>query len=206
MYPGERQWSHDRDVVAVHKDNQVDSFILYIKATFLLSRVKTFNLRFKGKHYTGDASMISPNNSPAGDNPEYFDVKEAPAFIELDSLINSFKAAFPAHLKNPIDGQAVDQYLYTAWLIPALYVNLIGFGVPHILTLTRHHSAQILLHEPHSRPDSDKCIHADKILRAARAIVELIYSISATSYDVSLLGLHAIVCYLSRRMSSLSFC
>lgn len=26
--------------------------------------------------------------------------------------------------------------------------------------------------------------------------MELIYSISATSYDVSLLGLHAIVCYL----------
>ena len=121
VYPSERQWSHDRDVIATHKENQVDSFILYIKATFLLSRVKTFNLRFKGKHYTGDASMISPNNSPAGENTDYFDVKEAPAFRELDDLINVFKTAYPAQFKNPVDGQSVDPYLYTAFSIPHLY-------------------------------------------------------------------------------------
>lgn len=120
MYPSERQWSHDRDMIAVHKENQIDSFILYIKATCLLSRVKTFNLRFKGKHYSGDASMVSPNNSPAGDQSEYFDIKEAPAFREMDELIRSFDESFPGRFKNPVDGQVVDPYLYTARLVPPL--------------------------------------------------------------------------------------
>jgi len=120
--------------------------------------------------------MQSPTSSPAnGEQGDYFDVKEAPAFRELDSLVTAFKTSFPAHLKNPIDGQAVDPYLYTACLVPNL--------------------AQILLHEAHARPGAATCLHADKILRAARAIVELIYNITATSYDISRLGLHAIMCW-----------
>lgn len=66
------------------------------------------------------------------------------------------------------------------------------------MAVVRLRSAQILLHEPHARPGEARCIHADKTLRAARAIVDLIYKISSTSYDVSLLGLHPIVgCPLS---------
>lgn len=127
VYPQDRQWSHDRDVLTQHRDSQTDSFILFIKSTILLSRVKTFNLRFKGKHYNRDASVISPNNSPVdgeSTNPDQFDIKDAPAFQELESTIQLFKSALPHHLKDPVpkDGQPVDPYLYTAALIPCLYV------------------------------------------------------------------------------------
>lgn len=121
MYPSERQWSHDKEVLTKHPEQQIDSFILYIKATILLSRVKAFNLRYKGKHYAGDASMQSPASSPAnGDQAEYFSVKETPAFRELDDLVTNFKNSFPAQLKNPVDCQVVDPYLYTACLAPNL--------------------------------------------------------------------------------------
>ncbi|KAI0788632.1 hypothetical protein C8Q75DRAFT_241835 [Abortiporus biennis] len=176
VYPSDRQWSHDKDMLITHPEGQIDSFILYIKANILSSRVKNFNLRFKGKHYSGDASMISPNNSPAsGDTPEYFDVKDAPAFRELDKAIGEFKASFPPQYRNPVDNQAIDQYLFTAHLVPNL--------------------AQILLHESHARPGAPGCLHADKILRAAREIVNIVYAIGSTSYDITLLGLHAIMCW-----------
>lgn len=174
VYPSERQWSHDRDVIANHREGQLDSFIMYIKVTILLSKVKTFNLRFKWKHYTGDASVISPTNSPS-DNPNVIDIKEAPAFRELEETVAKLKASWPIHLKNPIDGHAVDPYLYVACMIP--------------------HLCSILLNEPHARPSNVSCLHADKMLKGARAIVEMIYRIDATSYDVSLLGLHAIMCW-----------
>ena len=167
---------------------------MYIKATILLSRIKTFNLRFKTKHYIGDASIISPNSSPADGeipNTENFDIKEAPAFRELEGVINGFKAAFPHHLRDPVpsDGQPVDPYLYAACLIPYLYV-FVGFR--GFISLTDF-SATILLHEPHARPGSATCIHAAKILRASRSIVDLAYTLNATSYDVSLLGLNPVV-------------
>ena len=121
VYPSERQWSHDRELLTVHKENQTDSFILYIKASIILSKVKSFNLRFKGKHYRGDPSVISPSNSPAsGDQPESFDIKDAPAFQDLHKLINSFKTNLPTHLKSPIIGNSVDPYLYTAFCVPSL--------------------------------------------------------------------------------------
>ncbi|CAL1695310.1 unnamed protein product [Somion occarium] len=179
VYPSERQWSHDRDLLTTHKDEQIDSFILYVKATIILSRVKSFNLRFKGKHYVGDASVVSPNNSPASaDQQEIFDIKDAPAFQELDKMINAFRTSFPAHLKSPIIGQSVDPYLYTASLIPHLYVSIRSIR-DHCLI----------------KPGEATCVHADRILRAARAIVDLMYNIASTSYDVSLLGLHSIMCW-----------
>ncbi|THH33509.1 hypothetical protein EUX98_g641 [Antrodiella citrinella] len=180
VYPQDRQWSHDKDVLTTHREQQTDSFILYIKATILLSRVKTFNLRFKGKHYVGDASIVSPNNSPAdGETPnlDNFDIKEAPAYRELEASVLAYRAAFPQHLRDPVpsDGQPVDPYLYAAHLIPYL--------------------ATILLHEPHARPDSSTCTHAGKILKASRSIVDLAYTVNATSYDLSLLGLNPIMCW-----------
>ncbi|KAI0080279.1 hypothetical protein K474DRAFT_1590244 [Panus rudis PR-1116 ss-1] len=173
VYPAQRQWSHDKDLLLKNKDDQVDSFILYIKATIILSRVKVFNLRFKGKHYVGDASVISPNNSPAGEPPDRFDIQEAPAFQELDHIITNFKTLFPPHLKNPLSGPTIDPYLY----------------ITHLMV----HLACIILHEPHSQIGNPHCSHADKILRASRAIVNQMYETNATSYDLTLLGLHPIM-------------
>jgi hypothetical protein len=76
--PPDRQWAHTRDLLLLHPDNQTDSFVLYIKAVMLIcmclyisfaytdgsisARVKTFNLRFRAKHFFGDVTMMSPHN------------------------------------------------------------------------------------------------------------------------------------------------
>lgn len=140
---------------------------------------------------------MSPNNSPASaDQQEIFDIKDAPAFQELDKMINAFRTSFPAHLKSPIIGQSVDPYLYTASLIPHLYVSIRSIRDHCLIKFVMLFRGLILLNEPHARPGEATCVHADRILRAARAIVDLMYNIASTSYDVSLLGLHSIVSIL----------
>lgn len=56
------------------------------------------------------------------------------------------------------------------------------------------HRAHILLHEPHAKPDAGSCVSSRKTLNASRAILELMYVLAATNYDVSLLDLQAFVC------------
>lgn len=45
----------------------------------------------------------------------------------------------------------------------------------------------ILLHDPHANVGGSGCLSAFKILEAARAILDLIYSVRGSSYDVTLL-------------------
>lgn len=47
--------------------------------------------------------------------------------------------------------------------------------------------AQILLHEPHVHMSSPRDSSTHKLINAARGILELMYAISATSYDIALL-------------------
>jgi hypothetical protein len=75
--PPDRQWAHTRDLLLLHPDKQTDSFVLYVKAVIMLcmhsfpsspfadtvsAQVKTFNLRFRAKHFFGDPSVMSPHN------------------------------------------------------------------------------------------------------------------------------------------------
>ncbi len=119
MLPPGRQWSHDKDVLSVHLEDQMDSFIVFTKASILISRVKNFNLRFKSLAYTGDPSVIPPNmkSIDASGGLENFNPKDTPGFRELDLLITSFKASFPPHMKNPMKDDKLDAYLYSAWNI-----------------------------------------------------------------------------------------
>jgi len=48
-------------------------------------------------------------------------------------------------------------------------------------------SSIILLHEPHSNAKSSICTSAMKILHAARGILELVYVVLSTNYDLRLL-------------------
>ncbi|EKM56901.1 uncharacterized protein PHACADRAFT_254278 [Phanerochaete carnosa HHB-10118-sp] len=161
----ERQWSHDKRMFLSHAPNQTDSFVLFIKTTILLSHVKNFNLRYRGRYYQGDPSMYAPN--PVIESPATYDPRSSPAFKELDSLIAAFRPAFPSHLKNPVQDEMVDAYLYAANCGAQL--------------------AQILLHEPHVHMSSPRDPSTHKLINAARGILELMYAISATSYDISLL-------------------
>lgn len=127
MIPLERQWAHSRDLLLVHPENQTDSFILYVKGTIMISQAKSFNLRFRSRHFAGDASVASPVGASNEANPsEPIDPRGTQAFIELDHIVSSFRASFPSHLKNPITDNVVDSHLYTACLMPHTYACLLA--------------------------------------------------------------------------------
>ncbi|EKM83798.1 hypothetical protein AGABI1DRAFT_66768 [Agaricus bisporus var. burnettii JB137-S8] len=162
--PLERQWAHAGDLLLTHPESQIDSFILYIKGTILIARVKVFNTRFRARHYAGDTAVTNIR----GDNiSERYDPRGSSAFIELDHVASSFRSSFPSHLRNPISNNVVDNHLYTASLMP--------------------HVATIVLHDPHAEVRQSGCISALKILTAARAILDMIYNVWSTSYDITLL-------------------
>ncbi|KAH9947919.1 hypothetical protein B0H21DRAFT_736146 [Amylocystis lapponica] len=172
VLPDERQWSHDKDVLLRHPEDQTDPFILYIKSTILLSRVKNFNLRFRSKYHAGDPATLSPSTN-AVEDAEFFDVRKTPAFIEIDELVAAFLASFPLHLKHPVRGHLVHSHLFTACIAS--------------------HLANILLHETHAVVGRSTCTSSRKILVAARAILDQLYQVSATSYEISLLGLFSLM-------------
>jgi len=59
---------------------------------------------------------------------------------------------------------------------PTLHVALV---LPHV--------AVILLHDPHADVDSPNCLSAERILTASRFILEQLYKLAATSFDLALL-------------------
>jgi len=60
--------------------------------------------------------------------------------------------------------------------------------LPECSRHTSHvHSAFILLHDPHADPSSPTCKSAEKLLNAARAILDLVYILCSTSFDITLL-------------------
>ncbi|KAF8507193.1 hypothetical protein F5888DRAFT_1602133 [Russula emetica] len=170
----ERQLALGKDILLLHPEDQVDSFNLYIKGTMLLSRVKAFNIRFRGKRFMGDPAYIySPTYAEVwekdsdGIGDVTADPRRTPAFIEIDHIASMFRQSFPLHLRNPIRDGCVDSHLYSASLIP--------------------HLAIILLHDPYAHIHSAGCVSAFKILEASRNILELIYAVCSTSFDVTLL-------------------
>ncbi|KAF8912757.1 hypothetical protein CPB84DRAFT_1670239 [Gymnopilus junonius] len=175
VQPIDRQWAQSRDLLLVHPENQTDSFILYIKGTILISQVKAFNLRFRSKHFAGDPSVATVYSDDPLSSDEPVDPRGSAAFIELDHIVSSFRASFPSHLRNPINDNVVDNHLYTTCLIP--------------------HVATVVLHDPHAEVRQSGCISALKILTAARAILDLIYSVWSTSYDITLLDSFCSFCW-----------
>ncbi|TFY63443.1 hypothetical protein EVJ58_g3264 [Rhodofomes roseus] len=139
VLPQERQWSHDQGTLIKHPEDQVDGFILYIKATMILSRVKNFNMRFRSRHHSGEPSaqiidIPIPQPQPqafkySGPDGEPIDPRQTTAFVQLDQLTTAFKSSFPVHLRNPAKEQ-IDPHLFAA--------------------CTAAHLADILLHESHA--------------------------------------------------------
>ena len=101
-----------------HPPNQTDSFILFIKSVTLLSHIKNFNLRFRGRYFSGDIAVRSPwrlNTMVGRDNMGKWDARDSPAFQELDHIATMFRQSFPNHLKNPTQDDMVDPYLFSAF-------------------------------------------------------------------------------------------
>lgn len=172
--PMARQWAHTRNLLLVHADNQTDSFLLYIKGTIMLSHVKTFNMRFRSRHFAGDSAVTSPYNDVV-QSSDPVDPRGSQAFIELDHVVSSFRESFPSHLRNPIVDNVVDNHLYT--------------------TCMMSHVATIILHDPHAEVCQSGCISALKILTAARAILDHIYAVWSTSFDITLLDSFCSLCW-----------
>jgi len=170
----DRQHALANDILLLHPDDEVDSFSLYIKGSMLLSRVKAYNLRFRAKRYMGDPAFayISAETQVWGkdsdDSPDRSaDPRRTSAFMEVDNIALMFRQSFPLHLRNPIRDGGVDSHLYTACLMP--------------------HLAVILLHDPYAHVHSPGCVSAFRILEASRSILDLIYIVRSTSFDITLL-------------------
>ncbi len=126
----ERQHALGNDILLLHPEDQVDSFNLYIKGAILLSRVKSFNLRFRARRFMGDPAYIySPMYAEVWekDSDEALDVtadpRRTPVFIEIDHIASMFRQSFPLHLRNPIRDGRLDSHLYSASLMPHMCAN-----------------------------------------------------------------------------------
>lgn len=104
----QRQRLTSSRVLTTHVPEQTDSFILYIKAMVLLSKVKIFNLRFKSKFQSTQGAV---------------DPRDTSAFKGLNSVISSFISSFPEQFREPIQNDVVDTHLYVAHLVPHAYVS-----------------------------------------------------------------------------------
>lgn len=126
VLPEGRQWSYTPDLLYKHPDHQTDSFILYVKSAILLSRVKTFNLRFRWRLYNAnDTSVLSPQNA-AFEPSNYDDARSSPEFQQLDQIVTNFRPSFPVRLRSPVENDVLDPYLYTACTAAHLYVFIIS--------------------------------------------------------------------------------
>ncbi|KAG8886060.1 hypothetical protein FRB97_007936 [Tulasnella sp. 331] len=96
------------------------------------------------------------------------DPRETTQFQVLDSVLQKFKTSFPKELREPMSGDGkMDPTLHMALLLP--------------------HVATIVLHDPHADVNSPNCMSADRILAAARAILDSLYKLTATTFDLLLL-------------------
>ncbi|KAF8695432.1 Fungal specific transcription factor domain, partial [Rhizoctonia solani] len=156
---GERQTLESPDLLIRHFPEHSDGFTLYIKATVLVSKVKSFNLRIRFKY------------------PKATDLRELVEFQELEQSAASFRKFFPQRYNSPIiqSGRGLDIHVYTAHLI--------------------FQFAMILLHDKHANLYSPNCQSAHRIIAAARTIVELLYAISSTSYDITRLPPICVQCW-----------
>src|SRR5882762_11788727 len=109
--PHERQWTWNEGLFSTHPDGHTDAFTLYIKGTCLVSRVKTFNHRFKSKHYSGDPTCAIESSCS-----ESVDPRTTKAFKDVENFVESFRTSFPAQLRNPLDGNIVNPHIYCALL------------------------------------------------------------------------------------------
>ena len=90
------------------------------RAHLKVAKTKAFNTRFRAKHFSGDASVTAPERHPS----DPIDARGSPAFIELDNALALFRREnFPQHLRAPIIDNVVDNHLYTAFLLPLVWVS-----------------------------------------------------------------------------------
>ncbi|KAG8875654.1 hypothetical protein FRB97_004838 [Tulasnella sp. 331] len=174
-----RQRILGRNALVTHPKLTTDSFTLYVKATVILGKVKYFNRSFRYRYTDGDepcrtstdntTTQLDPD--PANPKPMNCATSVQPQHTEefkaLDNLIQAFITNIPKEFRDPVGfscGAKLDPILYMTHMLP--------------------HMATIALHDPHAKVSLVQDPSAQKILAAARAILDLIYKVCATTYDL----------------------
>ncbi|KAG8989191.1 hypothetical protein FRB90_002375 [Tulasnella sp. 427] len=156
-----RQHLFSNNMLLLHPPLTTDSWTLYIKATVLVSRVRTFNRRYRLTSRQRTANIEA--------NPTESDV-----FVLLDQMITAFPPSLPAAFRTSV-GEKVDPLLYMAHLLP--------------------HVAMIQLHDPHADFGDPTDPSTVKLALAVQSILDLIYAICATSFDLIYLDHAASFCW-----------
>lgn len=100
----------------MHPEDQIDPFVMYCKASMLMSRVKNFNLRYRGLKYIEDPSVMHPQTSTGG-TAHPLSIRTTPAFIELHQATQNMKAAMTKYMKDPMKDGKFDAYVFNTWNI-----------------------------------------------------------------------------------------
>ncbi|KAG8939578.1 hypothetical protein FRC04_006223 [Tulasnella sp. 424] len=145
-----RQRLFTNNMLLHHHSLTTDAWTLYIKATILFSKVRTFNGRYR---LTPNARSPNTETTPT----------QTEVFLLLDQTIAAFPQHIPPAFRTPVD-TTVDPLLYMAHLLP--------------------HVAMIQLHDPHANFSDPNDRSAIRVASAVQSILELIYAVCATSFDL----------------------
>lgn len=137
----------------------------------------------------------APDSATSGQNPEaaYVDPRDTPAFKEVNSLVHNFIESFPKGYKDPVRNGVVDVHLLTAILAPNLYVKT-KLHMKGIL-IVHYFRGIILLHDPHVDLQRRGCISVQEVNNAAHNILNQLYAIWSTSFDMARIDNFSCVCY-----------
>jgi len=184
----ERQYAHSPNILLNHPPELTDSFVLMVKSAILLSRVVSFNRRFRQLNFLGVSEMCVEEslpqhlNAPSASIEGSLSRKKTPdarrvdGFLKLENDTESFTSSFPAYLQEPInqDG-SVDWTLLNAYLASDC--------------------AKMMLHEPHAdlrlnEADSETndfaCKSARKVVEALDDAYHLLRNMTDSVPDVTL--------------------
>ncbi|CAE6478799.1 unnamed protein product [Rhizoctonia solani] len=179
------------DLLTHHDMPMTDSFVLLLKANALLSRITNFNIRLRTR---------------LGDTSPSLDLRTVPAFKTLDSQIAAFRLSIPRAFRDAFDapppGAMFDQHgRVVRWGHADSNGGGMGVGPGAgvfdgvlLAALLVPHVATILLHDPHCDPDSRNDGSVLKCTNAARAILDALYRLTATTFDFSHLP-HSLIYY-----------
>lgn len=165
-------------MILTHQPLMTDAWTLYIKATILMSKVRSFNGRYRIKKVFGTQAPGGEATSFIGGSPT-----ESQDFMILDQTISSFINGIPKAFKEPV-GTTVDPVLYMAHLLPFVYVLTLFLLFGYIPNIHFSTSAMIQLHDPHAKPELPDDPSAAQLLWATRGILDLIYKVCATTFDL----------------------
>ncbi|KAG8911180.1 hypothetical protein FRC00_006944, partial [Tulasnella sp. 408] len=147
-----RQQLFTDNMLLHHPSLTTDSWTIYIKATVLVSKVRSFNARYRVQC---KLRRLDPAIAPT----------QTEEFQSLDRTLSAFVQSIPRALRQPV-GATVDPLL-----------------------------AMIQLHDPHAQLDLPDDYSSAQLLSAAREILELVYKLSATSFDVIYLDHACGICW-----------